>query len=766
MLSQIKALNDSVLDFFIKDLDSLMEEEVRRARLLVGILLFGFIFSSLMLIIRLNTSGLIFSLIYPTMISASLGGLLILHKFFGGTGKVADLAILFILVGLLGVVTMDGGIQSRAMFWFAFLPLMASFLAERVRVFPLVMVTIGCLVAVYWAQVNGYIEHKVIDGQPLRYLFTICASLMLFAIVTYHYEAFRKETQDQLVKAKIKAEEVAKLKSEFLANMSHEIRTPMNGVVGMLNLLEKAGLTNVQSDRVRLAKSSAESLLTLINDILDFSKIESGKLEIEQIQFDPINLLKEVCEAFSFETEKRGLQLEIDVDGLPNTYLIGDPNRIRQIYINLISNAMKFTEQGTVQVKAEIQQGDQRHYFVGTVEDTGIGISDAKISGLFDSFTQVDASTTRRFGGTGLGLAIVKQLCRLMGGDVTVESQTGQGSTFSFQVEILVSEQILAPPVSSIDVSPKQNGQPSGNTIHKKIDQNKQGEDMQKPRILVVEDNLINQQVIVGILEEYPFEVGVAENGKTALDQLRTTSPGFYSLILMDCQMPEMDGLEASRRIRSGEAGDHCTEIPIIALTANAMKGDREKCISAGMNDYLSKPIDEDLLIKTLYKYVETGAEVDSLSEFQPHASGVSTVEISASNTSEEASGTIANSFYWNYEKALQRVKGKENVLKRLVSLFLDDMPNRMDCLSGAIEKEEITEVQVCLHAIKGITGNLNCDALFDLTLAMDRFAEKNQLSDLHDTWPQYRKTFETVFSVLQDYQNQPDDSPLSRNSG
>ena len=388
----------------------------------------------------------------------------------------------------------------------------------------------------------------------------------------------------ELIQAQKAAEAASEAKSDFLANMSHEIRTPMNGVLGMLTLLEGTELDNTQIEYIEVCKSSAEALLVVINDILDFSKIESGKLYLEYVQFSLKSMIEQLLPPFEMRTQSKGIDLIVNIDPELPSELIGDSVRIRQILVNLIGNAIKFTDSGSITLDVIMQaptEIDVEIYF--SVTDTGIGIPKDKQSILFEAFTQADTSVTRQYGGTGLGLSISEKLVSMMGGEIGLKSKENEGSTFWFTLTLKKSEQQSIKDETSAKTTKKM---PATFNFDKPF--------------LLVEDNPVNQQIAEIFFKRLNCDCHIVQNGKEAIDIL---SANDYSLVFMDIQMPVMDGVVATRKIRDTNSTVRDHNIPIIAMTANAMEGDRDKYLNAGMDDYLSKPLDINEVKKVLFKY-------------------------------------------------------------------------------------------------------------------------------------------------------------------
>ncbi|HRD68028.1 MAG TPA: ATP-binding protein [Candidatus Competibacter sp.] len=407
-----------------------------------------------------------------------------------------------------------------------------------------------------------------------------------------------KQSNEQLRCAKEEAEAASKAKGEFLATMSHEIRTPMNGVFGMTELLLNTPLKEQQRQYVTTIQHSAQSLLSIINDILDFSKIEAGRLELEQIDFDLRALLQETIEIHLESSRRKRLRLNRRLANDLPTQIRGDPNRLRQILHNLIGNAVKFTDKGGISVVVSretswLEQNDARIGLRFEVIDTGIGIPDEAQQHIFEAFRQADGSTTRQFGGTGLGLAIARKLVRVMDGDMGVESKVGVGSTFWFRILVQPGAERLAQTDPDRSSEPAVSANPGGTTAAKPAAQ---------LRVLLAEDNLVNQIVARSMLGLLGYHVTVVANGSEAVMAFANSR---FDIILMDCQMPCMDGYQATSTIRQQEQSLDLPRLPIIGVTANAIVGDRERCLEAGMDDYLSKPFSLQGLRETLERALQ-----------------------------------------------------------------------------------------------------------------------------------------------------------------
>ncbi len=502
------------------------------------------------------------------------------------------------------------------------------------------------------------------------------------------------------------AESANRAKSEFLANMSHELRTPMNGIIGMADMLEGTGLDEEQLEYNEVLRKSAKSLLLIVNDILDLSKIEAGSMEIESEPFALRRAITDTVELFTGMASKKGVVLSADIARDLPRYIEGDEGRFVQVLRNLLGNAIKFTDEGSVHFIAELNNGN----LLVRVTDTGIGISEDDLENVFDKFHQANNSTTRIYGGTGLGLAISKQLIEMMGGEIGAESVIKKGSTFWFKLPMIVREDIddilerFVPRSSSLQV-------PNLVLPHNQVSMNTQA------RILLVEDHPTNQFLMKRLLSKLGFEgVDCVDNGKIALELYETHS---YDLILMDCQMPEMDGYEATGWIRSMETGD--ARIPIIAMTANAMVGDREKCLKCGMDDYISKPVDA-VKFAHLISHWLPGDQEQGLSDVQG-ASGSAFLHKNVRETGEKEGADTPI----NLEHLEAFTDGDFDVERELFGLFSEQAILALDRLEQSCDMGDDDEWRSAAHKFKGAAANLGAQKLSELCFSAEKGFEAPQ---------------------------------------
>jgi signal transduction histidine kinase/DNA-binding response OmpR family regulator len=533
-------------------------------------------------------------------------------------------------------------------------------------------------------------------------------------------DLLQMQLMEDLRKAKDEAEEAVRTKAAFLAMMSHEIRTPINGVIGMTQLLAGTDLNNEQNKFVRTIQVSGEMLLSVINDILDFSKIESGKLELESVALDVRALVRDIYDVQLSKAKEKSLKFEVSMHTYVPPFIVGDVTRLRQILLNLVSNALKFTDTGSVRIgvrlaSEQVPNPDQPFQLLFSVTDTGIGITDEQRQRLFQPFSQATATTARKYGGTGLGLVICKNLVETMGGKIQVESKTNQGSIFSFTITTQIAKE--RPSYTLQDA------------MNKSISTGSRLGDRVPLKILIAEDNLINQELAMAMLIKMGYQPDVVDNGLAVLEALQVNR---YDLLLLDVQMPEMDGLETAAHLVNHWHDLHTGyERPtIIAMTASAMQGDREMCLRAGMDDYISKPIMMDSLQRTIEKWA-VGEQINE-------ADAINTVAKDMSSSVIDPAAI----------KNLQQINPK--LIGRMINLFtIEEAPVLLKNLRQAIANNDLQEVSYNAHTLKGSSNILGAKTLGKLCLEVELKGKREDPVGLPDLFAQIEQQYQIACEEL-----------------
>ncbi|MBL7205710.1 MAG: response regulator [Desulfobacteraceae bacterium] len=536
----------------------------------------------------------------------------------------------------------------------------------------------------------------------------------------------RKQVEKTLTKAKDVSEAASQTKSEFLANMSHEIRTPMNTILGFLELvLEDPSLPEIQRKHLATAQISANGLLGLINDILDVSKLESGKLTIEQHPFSLSRLMQEIHETMNIRAREKGLDLQLDIQPSLSGSFIGDPLRLRQIIINLVGNAIKFTQKGSVFILImPAEEKDQLHFMI---EDTGVGIPANRLSHIFEPFTQADASTTRQFGGTGLGTTISRELVELMGGRIWAESEEGKGSTFHFSINMPPTDQV--PEEADLFIVPSKAVLPGSRRGF---------------RILLAEDVEANVELAKIRLEQQDHEVTVAWNGREAVEAF---VQGEFDLIIMDIQMPEMDGIEATKRIRALES-DTGGHVPIIAMTASVMREETAGYLAVGMDAVVAKPVNFNRLSKAMEDVVPEDVG-EMVSEVEKNTGAPSGLGLPALDGVD-------------IKKGIQTWQNPE-VYAKALSGFSRDYGNAAVELSRFINEDDMDSAHRIAHALKGVAGNLSVTEVADAAIHIDAALREKRIDDVKELLSTLAAALDTAIVSIRRLEGVQDDEEMPK---
>ncbi|MCF8059873.1 MAG: response regulator [Bacteriovoracaceae bacterium] len=698
----MKTLLDKIADYFIPKSLGLTSVEMIKARVLINSC---FLASTLMILSGLNRYFLTDD--FPSSVIAMTFLLCLIPYFIKKVGNFNLVAYLLPTLSLivLPIITyLRGGLNTTPGLWFAAIPIMSLYFVGPKKGLIYSLLGLVLLIAFLHLHTQKFPFPPTNLDLQAKNLHNGIGLICLFVFITYltwHYEKSTLENQTRLKLSEQKALQANKTKDIFWANISHEIRTPLNGILGMTNLLLDSRLNKDQGELLQIIKDSAENLNIILSDVIDYSKIETNEIEIQKKPFSLVKTLDQIVQLFQHMANEKGIDLSYSIDSDVPYGILTDENRLRQIIINLVANAIKFTDHGFVKILLE--RGSRKDVIKFSIEDTGIGIPQNKLEKIFKPFTQVDDSNSRKYGGTGLGLVICKKLVEILGGKIHFESQVGQGSTFSFSIKVM-----------SVQVKGREN-----DTLFNRPDLH-----LTKTvalNILVVEDNPVNRRLLVSLLNKNGHDPDIAVNGVEAVNFAKDK---FYDLIFMDLQMPEKDGITATKEILE----IHSENRPkIVAVTANVLQEDRDKCFEAGMDDFMAKPINNNILISILERYSKQVLEFkDAFMDYEEAVVPRNESKVTRIDSSEHYTTFDAIELLDNFSDDIF-------VIETIVQQFSEKYGEDLSILFEAIENNDFATIELRAHSLKGSFASLFCKKGLTLSIQLERMGKLADSSEAED---------------------------------
>ncbi len=728
----MKQLLDQIADHFLRDLGNLSDSELSKARVFINTCFFSFL---LLLIASFNRFLFTDNTpVFGLSLSLALVSLPFLIKLTKNYERFSFTLPLLAVLATPSLVYLRGGIGSTQATLFILIPMLSFYFTGSKRGAILSLIGLCSLFVFHYLDYNGfqYPQSVFLSKEMITQTgITLISIYVLISYVTWHYEKLNQEAQRKLVESEKKAHLANRTKDTFWANISHEIRTPLNGILGMTNLVLDSRISKDQRELLEIIKDSGENLNIILSDVIDYSKIETNELEIVKRPFDLKQCLEEVKQLFFHMANEKNIKLSYSIDSDVPKGILTDQNRLKQVLINLVANAIKFTDYGHVKIIVEKSERKDTLNFI--VEDTGIGIPDKKMERLFRPFTQIDDGRTRRYGGTGIGLIICKKILDLLGGSIKVESKVGSGSIFTFSLKSI-----------QVQLAPQRGNSHSDQQNHLSRTLNL--------RVLIAEDNSVNRKLLVSLLNKNHIYPDVAVNGLQAFEMAKDKE---YDLIFMDIQMPVMDGINATKKIIAQWNETKNKQRPtIIAVTANVLQEDRERCFEAGMDDFMAKPINNNILVSVVDRYSHQFISKSSLSKTQmqmnTEASSILSYQIKPENIinakkerSEKFKSFDANQLMQHFSDDFYIV---ENMFEQFLNKYLEDISS----LQEAIDTQDFPALALRAHSLKGTFTTLFCEEGRSKSMELEAMAKENEIQSSQELLNFIRDICE---SLIKDYQ-------------